>query len=54
MTFFKTIPEDEMDKARPEVFEAYRNLAKAVRSSMKLRRYELISFSASLAMQCSC
>ena len=39
--------------ARPEVYTAWRALIGAIRSHMKLRRYELVTFAAATALQCS-
>jgi uncharacterized peroxidase-related enzyme len=37
---------------RPEVYEAWTKLISAIRSQMKLRRYELVTFAAAMAMGC--
>jgi len=53
MTVIKTISEDQLDSLRPEVFEAYTKLIDAIRSRMRLRRYELITFASVLALECT-
>jgi len=37
---------------RPEVSLAWRNLQGTIRSNMRLRRFELVTFAASLALNC--
>ncbi len=36
----------------PEVNAAWRQLSQAIRSTMRLRRYELVTFAAALALEC--
>ena len=38
---------------RPKVYEAWLNLQDAIRSNMRLRRYELVTFAASQELGCS-
>ena len=38
---------------RPEVYEAWLNLQDAIRTNMRLRRYELVTFAASQELGCS-
>jgi len=38
---------------RPEVSLAWRNLQSTIRSKMRLRRFELVTFAAALALKCS-
>jgi hypothetical protein len=38
---------------RPEVIAAWRNLIGTVRSRMRLRRYELVTFAAAAALHCT-
>jgi hypothetical protein len=38
---------------RPEVFAAWENLLKAIRSKMRLRRYELVTIAAASALHCT-
>ena len=38
---------------RPEVQEAWRNLQAAIRSTMRLRRWELITITAAASMGCT-
>jgi hypothetical protein len=38
---------------RPEVLEAWRALQGAIRRNMRLRRYELVTFAAAIALHCS-
>jgi hypothetical protein len=38
---------------RPDVFEAWENLLKVIRSKMRLRRYELVTIAASGALHCT-
>ncbi len=38
---------------RPEVIAAWRGLSKAIRSHMKLKRYELVTFAAAAALECT-
>ncbi|MBM3126450.1 MAG: hypothetical protein FJZ87_15505 [Chloroflexi bacterium] len=37
---------------RPEVSLAWRNLQNTIRSKMRLRRFELVTFAAALALKC--
>ena len=37
----------------PEVYEAWTNLISAIRSRMRLRRYELVTFAAAQALECA-
>jgi hypothetical protein len=37
----------------PEVYEAWTKLIGAIRSKMRLRRYELVTFAAAMALQCT-
>ena len=37
---------------RPEVSLAWRNLQGTIRSKMRLRRFELVTFAAALALKC--
>jgi hypothetical protein len=37
---------------RPEVYDAWSKLIGAVRSGMRLRRYELVTFAAAMALDC--
>jgi hypothetical protein len=37
---------------RPEVIAAWRQLSKAMRGAMRLRRYELVTYAAALALRC--
>jgi hypothetical protein len=38
---------------RPEVIAAWRNLMGSIRSNMRLRRYELVTFATALALRCT-
>jgi hypothetical protein len=38
---------------RPEVFVAWENLLRAIRSKMRLRRYELVTIAAASALHCT-
>ena len=38
---------------RPEVYDAWKKLITAVRSRMKLRRYELVTFATAMANRCT-
>lgn len=38
---------------RPDVIEAWRGLSKAIRSHMRLRRYELVTLAAASALRCT-
>lgn len=38
---------------RPEVYDAWTKLIGAIRSSMRLRQYELITFAAAMALRCT-
>jgi hypothetical protein len=53
MTVLKTISEDQLDSLRTEVTEASTKLSEAIRSRMRLRRYELITFASTLALECT-
>jgi hypothetical protein len=37
----------------PEVYEAWTKLNGAIRSKMRLRRYELVTFAAAMALDCT-
>lgn len=37
---------------RPEVYDAWSKLIGAIRSKMRLRRYELVTFAAAMALGC--
>jgi hypothetical protein len=37
----------------PEVYDAWGKLIAAVRSKMRLRRYELVTFAAAMALKCT-
>ena len=37
---------------RPEVYEAWLKLQGAIRGKMRLRRYELVTFAAAMALEC--
>lgn len=37
----------------PEVYDAWTKLIGAVRGNMRLRRYELVTFAAALALKCT-
>jgi len=37
----------------PEVYEAWSKLIGAIRGKMRLRRYELVTFAAAMALQCT-
>ncbi len=37
---------------RPDVIAAWRELSRAIRSHMRLRRYELVTYAAALALKC--
>ena len=37
----------------PEVYEAWQKLSAAVRSKMRLRRYELVTFAAAMRLECT-
>jgi hypothetical protein len=37
----------------PEVFDAWMKLQGAIRSRMRLRRYELVTFASALALECT-
>ncbi len=37
----------------PEIYDAWLKLIGSVRSKMRLRRYELVTFAAAMALQCS-
>jgi hypothetical protein len=36
----------------PEVYDAWTKLISAIRSKMRMRRYELVTFAAAMAMEC--
>jgi len=38
---------------RPEVYDAWTELISAIRSKMRLRRYELVTFAAAMEMKCT-
>ena len=38
---------------RPEVYEAWKNLLTSIRSKMRLRRFELVTFAAAQALGCT-
>jgi len=38
---------------RPEIYQAWTKLIGAIRASMRLRRYELVTFSAAMAQKCT-
>ena len=38
---------------RPEVFAAWENLLRTIRSKMRLRRYELVTIAAASALHCT-
>jgi hypothetical protein len=38
---------------RPEVYEAWSKLIGTIRSSMRLRRYELVTFATAMALKCT-
>lgn len=38
---------------RPEVYDAWMKLIGAIRSKMRLRRYELVTFAAAMALRCT-
>jgi hypothetical protein len=37
----------------PEVYEAWTKLITAIRSRMRLRRYELVTFASAMALECT-
>jgi hypothetical protein len=37
----------------PEVYDAWTKLIGAVRSKMKMRRYELVTFASAMALECT-
>lgn len=37
----------------PEIYDAWLKLISAVRSGMRLRRYELITFASAMALECT-
>ena len=37
----------------PEIYDAWLKLIGAVRSNMKMRRYELVTFATAMAVECS-
>lgn len=38
---------------RPEAIAAWRGLSRAIRSTMRLRRYELVTVAATVALRCT-
>ena len=52
MNFLDSITSDDLDSHRPEVFEHWTILIKDIRSRMRLRRYELVTFAALLVLKC--
>lgn len=38
---------------RPKAIAAWRNLTRTIRATMKLRRYELVTIAAAVAMKCT-
>jgi len=38
---------------RPEVYNAWRKLLGTIRSNMRLRRYELVTIAAAMAIECT-
>jgi hypothetical protein len=38
---------------RPEVYDAWLKLIGTIRSKMRLRRYELVTFAAAMALKCT-
>jgi len=38
---------------RPEVYDAWQKLISAIRSHMRLRRYELVTFAVAMALECT-
>lgn len=38
---------------RPEVYAAWTKLIGAIRSNMRLRRYELVTFASAMALKCT-
>ena len=53
MDFLDTLPSDDLDTLRPEIFEHWSKLITDIRARMRLRRYELVTFAALLALKCS-
>lgn len=37
----------------PEIYDAWSKLIGAIRSKMKLRRYELVTFASAMALECT-
>lgn len=37
----------------PEVYDAWKTLIGAIRSKMKMRRYELVTFATAMALKCT-
>jgi hypothetical protein len=37
----------------PDVYEAWTKLIEAIRSKMRLRRYELVTFATAMALECT-
>ena len=37
----------------PEVYDAWRKLIDAIRSKMRLRRFELVTFASAMALKCT-
>ena len=53
-TSFGYIPNYTMAMSlRPEVITAWRNLSRAIRANLSLRRYELVTIAASRALRCT-
>ena len=38
---------------RPEVYDAWTKLIGAIRSNMRMRRYELVTFATAMALECT-
>ncbi len=38
---------------RPEVYDSWTKLIGAIRSKMRLRRYELVTFASAMALECT-
>ena len=38
---------------RPEVYDAWTKLISAIRSKMRLRRFELVTFASAMALECT-
>lgn len=52
MTIFGTITDEALEKLRPEVFVNWTKLSGTIRSKMRLRRYELVTFVSAMATEC--